>query len=126
VRSHWERARKVTITGEPAVIPPDSPLGDAAWMKHHLGRASMALPNGYCGLPLQQTCPHANACLTYPVFITTPEFLDTHREQLEHTKLVLAGAKQRNQLRLVEMNQKVADNSANIIAGLEADPSSSP
>jgi hypothetical protein len=60
------------------------------------------------------------------VFITTPEFLDTHREQLEHTKLVLAGAKQRNQLRLVEMNQKVADNSANIIAGLEADPSSSP
>src|ERR1700752_2256607 len=24
----------------------------------------MALPNGYCGLPLQKSCPHANALLT--------------------------------------------------------------
>jgi hypothetical protein len=32
-------------------------------MKHNLARAKMALPNGYCGLPLQKSCPHANACV---------------------------------------------------------------
>ena len=30
----------------------------------NLARAKQTLPNGYCGLPLQQTCPHPNACLT--------------------------------------------------------------
>jgi hypothetical protein len=34
------------------------------WVKHRVGLATQALPNGYCGLPLQQTCPHANAPLT--------------------------------------------------------------
>jgi len=45
-----------------------SPLGqalaDATWAKDRLARAKQTLPNGYCGLPLQQTCPHANALLT--------------------------------------------------------------
>lgn len=85
VRRHWERARKVTIDGPPVLISQDSPLADGVWMKHHLAKATTSLPNGYCGLPLQQSCPHANACLTCPVFITTPEFLGQHREQLAHT-----------------------------------------
>ena len=38
-------------------IDPDGPLADAAWMKQHLARATQALPNGYCGLPLQQIVP---------------------------------------------------------------------
>ena len=33
-------------------------------MKQNLARAKTALPNGYCGLPLQKSCPHANALLT--------------------------------------------------------------
>lgn len=61
IRRHWERARKVNIHGETVAMEQGSPLSDAAWMKENLGRASMALPNGYCGLPLQQSCPHANA-----------------------------------------------------------------
>jgi hypothetical protein len=73
IRRHWERARKVNIAGETIILEAGTPLSDAAWMKENLGRATMALPNGYCGLPLQQTCPHANACLTCPVFITTPD-----------------------------------------------------
>jgi integrase len=121
VRDHWERARKVNIAGQPVTVPDDSPLAAASWMKHHLARASMALPNGYCGLHPQRSCPHANACLSCAVFITTPEFLPQHREQLAHTSKVLDTAKARNQLRLVEMNQHVHDNLTNIITALEAE-----
>jgi hypothetical protein len=54
VREHWERARKVDIHGNDVTLIEHSPLADAEWAKHHLSRATMALPNGYCGLPLQQ------------------------------------------------------------------------
>jgi integrase len=64
VRKHWERARKVNCHGEEVTIEPDSPLADAQWVKHRVGLAKQALPNGYCGLPLVRTCPHANASLT--------------------------------------------------------------
>jgi hypothetical protein len=64
VRRHWETARKVDISGQTVVIDPDGPLAEAAWAKQRLGRATQALPNGYCGLPVQKTCPHANAPLT--------------------------------------------------------------
>ena len=61
-------------------------------MKQNLARAKMALPNGYCGLPLQKSCPHANACLTCPLFITTAEFLPQHRKQLDDTRALIARA----------------------------------
>jgi hypothetical protein len=64
VRRHWEAARKVDITGEVVAIDPAGPLAEAAWAKQRLGRATQALPNGFCGLPVQKTCPHANAPLT--------------------------------------------------------------
>jgi integrase len=64
VRQHWEKARKVNAAGQPVQISPDGPLGDASWTKQHLSRATQALPNGYCQLPLVQTCPHANACFS--------------------------------------------------------------
>ena len=121
VRRHWERARKVDIEGNEVTITPDSPLADAEWTKQHLSRATQALPNGYCGLPLQQSCPHANACLTCPVFITTPEFLPQHREQLELTRGIIERAQQRGQLRLVEMNTRTADNLTKIIDSLDND-----
>ena len=79
VRRHWEAARKVDIAGEIVAIDPAGPLAEAAWAKQRLGRATQALPNGFCGLPVQKTCPHANACLTYPMFVTTAEFLPQHR-----------------------------------------------
>lgn len=126
IREHWERARKVDIQGKTIQITEDSPLADATWMKQHLSRASMALSNGYCGLPLQQSCPHANACLTCPVFITTPEFLDKHREHLAQTGQIIQGAKARNQLRLIEINQRVATSLNNIITALETDQNGQP
>jgi hypothetical protein len=64
VRRHRERARKVDIKGEQVSIDPAGPLSGATWAKQRLGRATRALPNGYCGLPIQKTCPHANICGT--------------------------------------------------------------
>lgn len=58
VREHWEKARKINISGHTVALDPDGPLAEAAWAKQRLARATQALPNGYCGLPLQQTCPH--------------------------------------------------------------------
>ena len=81
VREHWERARKVNAAGQPVQISPDGPLGDAAWAKQQLSRATQALPNGYCQLPVVKTCPHANSCLTCPMFVTTAEFLPQHHAQ---------------------------------------------
>ena len=82
VREHWEKARKVNAEGQPVQVSPGGPLGDAAWSKHHLSRATQELPNGYCQLQLVKTCPHANSCfLTCPMFVTTAEFLPQHRAQ---------------------------------------------
>ena len=120
IRDNWERARKVDVRGELVVFDPNSPLADAIWMKENLGRAKMALPNGYCGLPLQQSCPHANACLTCPLFLTTPDFLPEHHRHLQATEHLIAAAEQNGQARLVEMNQAVADNLTRIITTLEA------
>ena len=62
---------------------------------YSLARATMALPNGYCGLPLQQTCPHANACLTCPMFLTTPDFLPQHHAQRQQTLELITAAEAR-------------------------------
>jgi hypothetical protein len=78
----------------------------------------MALPNGYCGLPLQQSCPHANACLTCPVFVTTPDFLSEHLAQLKSTKRLIAEAQSAGRSRMVEMNTKVATHLENIISAI--------
>jgi len=64
VREHREKARKVNAEGQPVQIRPDGPLGDAAWSKQQLPRATQALPNGYCELPMVRVCPHANICGT--------------------------------------------------------------
>ncbi len=64
VREHWEKARKVGAEGQPVQVSPDGPLGDAAWAKQRLSRATQALPNGYCELPMVKTCPHANSCFS--------------------------------------------------------------
>lgn len=119
VRDQWERARKVNVAGE-EVSAATGPLADAVWMKNNLARAKMALPNGYCTLPLQQHCEYANACLTCPVFVTTAEFLPQHRRQLVQTRGLVEKAERNGQLRLAEMNRTVEKNLLAIISGLTA------
>lgn len=125
VRRHWEKARKVNIKGESVTVDPDGPLAEATWAKQRLGRVTQALPNGYCGLPVQKTCPHANACLTCPMFVTTPEFLPQHREQRQQLLQIVSAAEARGQARVVEMNRQVLGNLQKIITGLESDPGQS-
>jgi hypothetical protein len=121
IREQWERAQKINIRGEPVDTIGDGPLADAEWMKQNLARAKMALPNGYCGLPLQKSCPHANACLTCPLFVTTAEFLPQHRKQLDDTRALIARAQTDGHTRLAEMNTTVETNLLTIINTLEAD-----
>ncbi len=117
IREQWERARKVNVAGE-QLATDTGPLADAVWMKNNLARAKMALPNGFCTLPLQQKCEFANACLTCPVFVTTPEFLPQHRRQLEQTQALITAADQNGHQRLAEMNRTVEKNLLAIIDGL--------
>ena len=120
VREHWEKARKVNAAGQPVQISPDGPLGDAAWAKQQLSRATQALPNGYCQLPVVKTCPHANACLTCPMFLTTPEFLPQHHAQRQATLQLITAAEAAGHARVAEMNKQVAANLDKIITALEA------
>jgi hypothetical protein len=92
-------------------------------MKQNLSRAKMALPNGYCGLPMQKSCPHANACLTCPLFVTTAEFLPQHHQQLAATRALITRAETDGHIRLAEMNRSVETNLLTIISTLEHDPS---
>jgi len=119
VRRHWEAARKINISGETVILDPDGAVADAAWAKQRIGRATQALPNGFCGLPVQKSCPHANACLTCPMFITTPEFLPQHRQQRTEVHQIISAAQARGQRRLIEMNQQVSDNLDVNITSLE-------
>ena len=121
VRRHWEQARKVNITGDTVTFDPNGPLAEAAWAKQRLSRATQALPNGYCGLPLVQSCPHANSCLTCPMFLTTAEFLPQHRQHHQQTLQIISTAEARGQARMAEMNRQVANNLEKIITVLDAD-----
>jgi integrase len=121
IRRHWEAARKVNTQGETVSLDPGGALADAAWAKQRLSRTTQALPNGFCGLPLARTCPHANACLTCPMFLTTAEFLPQHRQQHQQTLQIISAAEGRGQARLAEMNRQVADNLEKIITALEDD-----
>ncbi|WP_164886132.1 tyrosine-type recombinase/integrase, partial [Mycolicibacterium brumae] len=122
IRAQWERARKIDIHGQPVDTSGDGLLGDAEWMNHNLARAKMTLPNGYCGLPLQKSCPHANACLTCPVFITTPEFLPQHHAQRTQTLQLITAAEARGQQRMAQTNRTVLANLDTIITALESAP----
>ncbi len=121
LRREWERfQQRINIQSE--LIPLDpagSPMSDAAWALENLARAKQTLPNGYCGLPLQQHCPHPNACLTCDNFLTTSEFLPLHRDQLARTDQLIAAFQQNGNTRLVAMNEPIKVNLLRIIEGLE-------
>ena len=118
VRDHWEKARKVDAAGQPVRISPDGALGDAAWARQQLSRATQALPNGYCQLPLVKTCPHANSCLTCPMFVTTAEFLPQHHAHRQSALQIITAAEAAGHARLAEMNKQVAANLDKIITAL--------
>ncbi len=123
VRQEWEKARKVGADGQVVTLDPAHPLNDAMWANNRLGRATMALPNGYCGLPLTQTCETANQCLDCPMFLTTKEFLPQHRQQRSDTARLIATAEGNGQFRMVQTNTTVLDKLDRIISTLQDDDS---
>lgn len=88
-------------------------------MKERIARAKQALPNGYCGLPLVQTCPHPNACLSCDNFLTDGSFRTIHQRQLEHTRVLRERAQQTGSLRLVEVLDRDQRALTRILQGLE-------
>lgn len=111
--------RRVDINGQRLDFDPAAPAADAEWVKHNLSRVAASLPNGYCGRPPQQDCPHPNACLTCPDFQTTPQFLPLHRRQRDDTLVLLSAAEQAGNTRLVANHRQVADNLGQVIDALE-------
>jgi integrase len=123
VRRRWEQATKVNIKGERISIDPDGPLAQAQWAKTRYGIATQTLPHGYCGLPVQKSCPHANACLTCPVFLTGPEFLPELREHRGRTLTLIDTATAAGQTRVAQMNTQVLANLDRMIGELDTTPS---
>ena len=115
--SRWHE--RINIRGERIALPVDGPLGEAAWMKDRIARARQALPNGYCGLPLVQTCPHPNACLSCDHFLTDPSYRQIHADQLTQTRRLRADAESNGQARLVELLGRDEDALARILSGLD-------
>jgi integrase len=111
---------RVDIAGSVLAFDPNAPTAQAEWVKHNLSRIQASLPNGYCGRPPQQECPHPNACLTCPDFQTTVEFLGVHKDQSERNRKLIATAEANGQFRLVENHRRVPENLERIIPALEA------
>jgi hypothetical protein len=114
--------QRVNIAGQALGYDPDAPTAAAEWVKHNLSRIRDSLPNGYCGRPPQQDCPHPNACLTCPDFQTTPEFLGTHRRQSTVNLRLITRADANGQTRLADSLRQVQDSLERIIPALEAIP----
>jgi site-specific recombinase XerD len=111
---------RVNVRGERIALPVDGPLGEAAWMKDRIARAKQALANGYCGLPLVQSCPHPNACLSCDNFLTDGSFRQIHERHLAHTVALRDRAKQNENVRLVELLEGDERSLQRILEGLAA------
>jgi len=121
VRSAFDtyQTKRVDIAGAVLNYDASSPTADAEWLKHNLAKISASLPNGYCGRPPQQECPHPNACLTCPAFQTTVEFLPVHRQHLKANARLIKMAESKGQDRLVENHRRIQEALERIIPSLE-------
>jgi integrase len=126
LRQEFERYchSRVDIEGRLLGFDPDAVTADAEWVKHNLARAADTLPNGYCGRPPQQECPHPNACLTCPQFQTTVKFLPVHRQQKALTHDLIDAADAAGHQRLADNHRRVVANLDKIITALENLPTS--
>ena len=114
--------QRVNTAGQPISYDPGAPTAGAEWVKHNLSRIRDSLPNGYCGRPPQQACPHPNACLTCPDFQTTPQFLNIHRRQAATNLRLITRAEASGQTRLATSLRQVQANLEKIIPALESLP----
>lgn len=117
MEGHFQR---VNARGESVGLPVVGPEADAVWKKERISRAKQALPNGYCGRPLVDDCPHTNACLDCDSFLTDESFLPLHKAQRDQTVRLIEEHEVAGHVRLVSNLQKDLKALDRIIAGLNA------
>lgn len=122
IRDAWTKAQLIDAHGNLVELDDDHPLANAAWARRGIDRAKQTLPNGYCGMPLNSPCEHANPCLTCPMFITNADFLPQHQTQLKHTLELIDVSREKGHLRVVEKNQEIVDNLQRIITACQTCP----
>ncbi|OBG47701.1 hypothetical protein A5669_05130 [Mycolicibacterium fortuitum] len=120
LREAWLKVRKINVNGDVVDLADEHPLADATWTRAGLAKAKQTLPNGYCGMPIQSPCEHANPCLTCPLFLTTPDFLPQHRHQRVTTLELITKAEAEGHHRVAEKNKQVLGNLDRIIAACES------
>jgi len=122
LREQLERywATRVDVEGRLLGFDPTAPTAGAEWLKHNLARVADTLPNGYCGRPPQQNCPHPNACLTCADFQTTVQFLPVHRRQAEEAAKLAETAGSTGHERFAANHRRVLANLEKIISALES------
>ena len=121
-RKEFFKYTRFNNRGDSVLLNPETPTGDAEWMKEQLNRAQVTLPNGYCTLPLTQPCEMRNACIDCDsYFVTTVEFLPTHRKQRDETVVLIKKAEAEGNRRLVEKNTPLLKRLDTIVETLESD-----
>jgi len=97
---------------------PDLDTAGMQWIKRNM--KAQTLPDGFCGLPVTQSCPvQGSPCLTCSHLRTTINFLDVHKKRLEETEKLIENARANGWDRQVETNLPIAKNLKKIIRGLE-------
>ncbi|MEJ7787953.1 MAG: site-specific integrase, partial [Solirubrobacteraceae bacterium] len=125
----WLQSKdRVNSAGERVELFTPEITDEAAWLKHQLARAKQTLPDGECGLPIQQSCPHPNKCHSCPSFLTGERYRPVLEEQLGRAEQNVAQAEAAGHERLAEINRPDALDLRRILAGLDclADESPSP
>lgn len=122
LRREWEKAQaeiRVNIEGD--VIPDELGAMESTsrWLKDEFARASQTVAHGWCGLPIQQKCPHANACWSCDHFSTGPLFLGGIKTERVRTLRAASEAQKSGRVRAEEMNNQVAENMTKVIAAIE-------
>lgn len=106
VRTEWEKVEPLlNIKGE-TVGTIDGENADFLFMKHRVKVHTQALPIGMCGLTPQQSCPHANPCLSCPAFCVSKKDLPALQDQRKRHIALMSEATTRGQLRIVEINRR--------------------
>lgn len=125
LRREWTAAQeaiRVNVKGEIIPVPQGAQHETARWLRDELvtNRTSQAVAHGWCGLPVQQECPHANACFTCEKFESGPVFLGDIKSLFKRTKDVVRKAEENGQTRMAEMNERAAAGMENVISSIES------
>ncbi len=109
------------VNNQGQVIVSENPDLDTAgmqWVKRNM--KAQTLPDGFCSLPVTQSCPvQGSPCLSCSHLRTTIEFLDVHKQPLEETQKLIENARDNGWERQVENNLLIAENLRKIIRFLE-------